>query len=123
MKGRVAKCLNSEQPSADIQNTMFIIQFFTLIHMMWSAITSCEINSILIESCLQPSFSESIYIDWPGMYANHLLNNNCQHTWKTAMQLSHLWFTTELTVSATYNKRIWFVVEYTIGSGQSVCTP
>jgi len=28
----VAKCLYSEHPSADIENTMFIIQFFTLAH-------------------------------------------------------------------------------------------
>ena len=76
MKGRVAKCLYSEHPSADIQNTMFIIQFFTLAHMMRSAILSGKINSTLIKSCWQPSFSESIYIDRPGVYANHLLNNN-----------------------------------------------
>jgi len=58
--------------------------------MMRSAILSGKINSTL-KSCWQPSFSESVYIDQPGMYTNHLLNSNCLHTWKTVMQLSHLW--------------------------------
>jgi len=80
--------------------------------MMRSAILSGKINSTLIKSCWQPSFSESVYIDQPGMYTNHLLNSNCLHTWKTVMQLSHLWIHNRThRLFATYNKRIWFVVE------------
>ena len=39
----------------------------------------------------------------------------CQHTWKTAMQLSHFWIHNRTyRLFATYNKRIWLIVEYTI---------